>query len=255
MTSATTTTTTAARTLVEICLEDVGGAATASGGGADAIEVCAGLADGGTTPTLGFVRHCAAHALDMEVRVLVRVRPGDFVHSVEEVEVMVGDIEAVRDDLPSTTRLGFAIGTLRPDGAVDEDAVRRLVDAAGGAPVTFHKAFDVVPDKVAALRRLADLGVTRVLTAGGSGPAVDHLTVLAELVRRSPDGVRIAVGGGVRPGNVAAIVAETGATEVHLRAPGIVPPAVGAMAVDQVFGSRGVTSAAVVADVLAALGR
>jgi copper homeostasis protein len=240
-------------TLVEICLEDVGGARLAAAAGAEALEVCAGLSDGGTTPTLGFVRHCAAEAPGLDIRVLVRPRAGDFVHSPQEVEVMAADIEATRAGVEDTARLGFVIGTLEPDGSIDTDAVRRLVAACGDAPVTFHKAFDSVPDKPAALALLADLGVSRVLTAGGAGPAVDHLPLLSDLVRRGGEDVRIAVGGGVRPGNVARIVAETGAREVHLRAPGSVASAGVSAGYDN--GSRSVTSAAVLAEVMAALGR
>lgn len=223
--------------------------------GADAIEVCAGLSEGGTTPTTGFVRHCAERAPGLEVRVLVRARPGDFVHSAQEVEVMVADIEAARVQVPAATRLGFVVGTLTADGSVDAEAVRRLVAAAGDAPVTFHKAFDSVPDQVAALEQLADLGITRVLTSGGVGPAVDHLPVLADLVRRGGDEVVIAIGGGVRPGNVARIVADTGAREVHLRAPGRLRPAGRGRSVGYDDGSRSVTSASVVTAVMAALGR
>lgn len=240
-------------TLVEICLEDVGGAALAAAAGADALEVCAGLADGGTTPTLGFVRHCAAAAPGLEIRVLVRARPGDFVHSPEEVEVMVADIEAVRGALAGSARLGFVVGTLTPDGDVDAGAVRRLVAASGDAPVTFHKAFDSVPDQPSALALLADLGVSRVLTSGGPGPAIDHLPELADLVRRGGEDVRIAVGGGVRPANAARIVAETGAREVHLRAPGTVVAAGSSAGYDD--GRRSVTSAEVLAEVMSALGR
>ncbi len=242
-----------APTLVEICLEDVGGAAVAAAGGADALEVCAGLAEGGTTPTPGFVRHCAEEAAGLEIRVLVRVRAGDFVHSPQEVDVMAADIETTRSAVPAGTRLGFVLGTLGPDGNIDAAAVRRLVSACGNTPVTFHKAFDSVPDKPSALGVLRDLGVTRVLTSGGSGPAVDHLPMLADLVRRGGDDVRIAVGGGVRPGNAARIVAETGAREVHLRAPGSVRSSGISAGYDE--GTRTVTSAAVVADVMAALGR
>jgi len=240
-------------TLVEICLEDVGGARLAADAGADGLEVCAGLSDGGTTPTLGFVRHCAEAAPGLEIRVLVRPRAGDFVHSSEEVDVMVTDIEATRASVGASTRLGFVVGTLEPDGSIDAGAVRRLVAACGDAPVTFHKAFDSVPDKRSALALLADLGVTRVLTSGGAGPAVDHLPLLADLVRRGGKDVRITVGGGVRPGNVARVVAETGAREVHLRAPGSVASAGVSAGYDS--GSRSVTSAAVLADVMAALGR
>ena len=240
-------------TLVEICLEDVGGARTAAEAGADALEICAGLVEGGTTPTPGFVRHCVAEAPDLEARVLVRVRGGDFVHSPAEVDVMADDIEAVRAAVPATARLGFVIGTLRADGSIDADAVRRLVTACGDAPVSFHKAFDSVPDMPSALGLLADLGVTRVLTSGGPGPALDHLPVLADLVRRGGDAVRIAVGGGVRPANAARIVAETGAPEVHLRALGSVASAGLSAGYDD--GTRSVTSGVVVSEVLAALGR
>ncbi len=244
-----------ARTLVEICLEDVGGARVAAAAGADAVEVCAGLTQGGTTPTVGFVLHCAEQAPDLDVRVLVRARAGDFVHSRQEVAVMEADIAAVRAAVPTSVRLGFVIGTLSADGSIDADAVRRLVAACDDAPVSFHKAFDSVPDRVTALALLADLGITRVLTSGGGGPAVDHLPELAELVRRGGDDVRIAVGGGVRPDNVARVVAETGAREVHLRAVGRVPSLGAAWSVGYDDGTSSVTSAAVVADVVAALRR
>ncbi|PKH37731.1 copper homeostasis protein [Nocardioides alpinus] len=248
---------TSAPTLVEICLEDVGGAGVVAASGADAIEVCAGLGVGGTTPTPGCVRHCVEQAPGLEVRVLVRPRAGDFVHSSREVDVMVLDIEALRDTVPASARLGFVVGTLRADGGVDADAVRRLVAACGGAPVTFHKAFDSVPDQGSALALLADLGITRVLTSGRGGPAVEHLPLLADLVRRGGDDVRIAVGGGVRPGNVARIVAATGAREVHLRASQVQASAGGGGPVDHDHdrGTGSVTSAAVVAEVMAALGR
>ncbi|MCF6376206.1 copper homeostasis protein CutC [Nocardioides KLBMP 9356] len=240
-------------TLVEVCLEDVGGAAVAAAAGAEAVEVCAGLADGGTTPTIGFVLHCVAAAPDLEHRVLVRSRAGDFVHSPAEVEVMVADIEAVRAAVPAGTRVGFVVGTLLPDGHIAPDAVRRLVDAAGDAPVTFHKAFDSVPDMRSGLALLRDLGVSRVLTSGGPGPALEHLPVLAELVRLGGEDVRVAVGGGVRPANVARIVAESGTREVHLRAPGTVVPAGTSAGYDD--GRRSITGADVLAEVMTALGR
>lgn len=242
-----------ATTLVEICLEDVGGAALAADAGADALEVCAGLADGGTTPTLGFVRHCLEAAPDLEHRVLVRARSGDFSYTPAEVDVMVADIEAVRAAVPAGARIGFVVGALTPLGDVDAEAVRSLVAACGEAPVTFHKAFDSVRDQAVALSLLADLGVSRVLTSGGPGPAVEHLPELAELVRRGGEDVRIAVGGGVRPANVARIVEETGAREVHLRAPGEVASTGVSAGYDD--GRRSVTSAEVLAEVMAALGR
>ncbi len=127
-------------------------------------------------------------------------RGGDFVHSTPPRSTSWSPTSRLlRDAVPRGTRMGFVVGTLTPDGEVDAEVVRRLVAACGPAPVTFHKAFDSVPDQRAALALLRDLGVTRVLTSGGPGPAVDHLPALADLVRAAGDDVRVAVGGGVRP--------------------------------------------------------
>ena len=110
-----------------------------------------------------------------------------------------------------------------------------------------------MPDHPSALALLADLGVSRVLTSGGPGPAIDRLPELADLVRRGGEDVRIAVGGGVRPASAARIVAEAGAREVHLRAPGTVVAAGSSAGYDD--GRRSVTSAEVLAEVMSALGR
>lgn len=242
-------------TQVEICLEDVGGPAAARAGGAQRVELCAGLAEGGTTPSLGFVAHARAAAPELDVQVLVRPRPGDFVYSAAELDVMVADIEAVLalPCSPGAGVLGFTLGALTPAGTVDEEATARLVAACAGAPVTFHKAFDTVPDKLTALDRLAALGVAKVLTAGGPGPATDHLDLLADLVRRGGQDIAVVVGGGVRPANAAHVVLATGAREIHLRAPAEVRTGSSAGPSDYDAGTRTVTSTALVAAVVAAV--
>lgn len=240
-------------TQVEICLEDVGGPEAARAGGAQRVELCAGLVEGGTTPSLGFVAHARAAAPELDVQVLVRPRSGDFVYSAAELDVMVADIEAVLALAaagPGT--LGFTLGALTPDGTVDEGATARLVAACAGAPVTFHKAFDTVPDKRAALDVLAGLGVAKVLTAGGPGAATSHLDVLADLVDHAGPDLAVVVGGGVRPANAAEVVRATGAREIHLRAPAEVRTGSAAGPSDYDPGTRTVTSAALVAAVVAA---
>ena len=246
---------------VEVCVDDVGGTAAARRGGADRVELCASLSEGGTTPTLGFVRQAAAEAGPLGLQVLVRARGGDFVTSREELDVMLADVAATRAALDDDPRLGFTVGALTPDGGLDEAALAELVAACGPGPVVFHKAFDVAlaaahargEDGADLLARLAELGVSAVLTSGGDGPATDHLDALADLVRAAGERIRVVVGGGVRPGNVARIVSATGCREVHLRAPVTARSASTAPSAQYDSGARSVTSDRVVADLVGVL--
>lgn len=246
-------------TLVEICLDDLDGVAAAERGGADRIELCSALSEGGITPSLGTVAAALRQVTSMGINVLVRQRGGDFVFSEAEVSAMVDDIVAIRGlPNPSGVPLGFVIGALRPDGTIDVAATARMREACGDAPVTFHKAFDQTPDLPASLDDLIGLRVDRVLTSGGVATAADGAEKLAELVVRSRGRVTILAGGGVRPANVAELVLRTGVTEVHLRASEARPSAsraAGGQATVYDSGFRMVTSAAVVASVVAELER
>jgi copper homeostasis protein len=158
--------------LVEICLEDIEGAFVAQTRGADRIELCAGLAQGGVTPGIGTVMTVLAGVRRLGVQVLIRPRGGDFVYSRSELDAMCADIGAVRGlGSPDGVAVGFVIGALTPQGTVDREACKRLLEVCEGAPVTFHKAFDATADIVEALDELVGLGVRRVLTSGGRATA------------------------------------------------------------------------------------
>lgn len=242
-------------TLVEICLEDIEGAFAAESCGADRIELCAGLAQGGITPGIGTVGTVLARVRHIGVQVLIRPRGGDFVYSRFELDAMCADIRAVRDlGSPDGVTVGFAIGALTPQGTIDRLAVKQLLVACEGAPATFHKAFDATTNLVATLDELAELGVGRVLTSGGRATALDGASRLARLVERAAGRIEILAGGGVRPGNVVELVARTGVREVHLRAPVDLPSAARFRnpELDYDRGSRTVTSGALVKDVVLA---
>ena len=209
---------------LELAVQDLAGARIASDVGARRVEVCSALgACGGLTPSAALIEAAidaaavvpeSAGAPLLEVHVLVRPRPGGFVLSPDERDLMVREtvlsVDAGAD--------AVVVGALRPDGTVDDDAVRALVAAAGDAEVTFHRAIDAVPDPLAALDVLADLGVTRVLTSGGSERARDGLSLLAKLAAHSEElGVEIMAGGGVLPADVATLAA-TGIDAIHLSA-------------------------------------
>jgi copper homeostasis protein len=228
-------------TLVEICVEDVAGARIAEVCGADRVELCADLLEGGTTPSIGMVGTTLAMVSRIGVQVLIRPRGGDFVYDFDEVATMLADIEAIRR-LPATVPVGFVINALTPTGLVDEAVTGQLVEACGDSPITFSRAFDEARDQRAALDVLVRLGVHRVLTGGGRGPAAEHHDELRELVRDAGTRLTVLAAGGVRAPNVVALVEQTGVPEVHLRAPA-----------EPGEGSR--TSAAGVTAVLAALGR
>lgn len=200
------------RVLIEACVEDLASAAAAEEGGAGRIELCAALDQGGLTPGDPLIAACLDR-VSLPVVVMVRSRPGGFVleegelgHAVAEVRHVVG-----------LGASGIVFGALTREGLVDEQAVEAVVDAAGGVPVTFHRAFDQIADQAAALERLVRLGVERVLTSGGAASAWDGVGRLAALVGQAGGRIGVLVGGSVRAHNAAALVARTGALELHSR--------------------------------------
>lgn len=198
--------------LVEACIDSVASAAAAERGGAARLELCASLADGGTTPSAGMLAAVKA-ASRVPVVAIVRPRGGSFVHSAVEIGVMRLDIEAMR----LLGADGVAVGVLTGDGDIDTGQLRGLLDAAGGMPVTFHHAFDLVGDREQALDTLIQLGVARVLTSGGAPTALKGAAHIAALVRRARGRIEVIAGGGVREEHVRELVHRSGVSAVHVR--------------------------------------
>lgn len=204
---------------VEICVDDLAGALAAEAEGADRIELCSALSEGGLTPSYGLVQAVLGRVRRIGVRIMIRPRGGNYVFSSEEVEVMLADIAAFRTlpKAPGVT-IGFVCGALTAAGAVDARAMGRLKAACGGTPMTFHKAFDAARDLPAALDTLLGLGIRSVLTSGGKPTAEAGAEVLAGLVAQAAGRVALIAGGSVRAGNVRALLERTGVPDVHLRA-------------------------------------
>ena len=201
------------RALVEVAVDSVGSAVAAQAGGASRLELCAGLLEGGTTPSAGLIAACREHVA-IPVFVLVRPRSGDFVYDEAELEVMRRDIAVARDLGVD----GVVIGALRPDGAVDLERTGALVEAARPLDVTFHRAFDFTRDAAEALAAVASLGIDRILTSGRAATAFDGIQTLAEVVGAAGTRPAIVAAGGITEDNVARIVHGTGVREVHVRA-------------------------------------
>lgn len=198
--------------LVEGCVDTVASAIAAERGGARRVELCAALHDGGTTPSAGMIAATKA-AVSIPVFVMIRPRGGGFVYSDAERDVMRRDVFVARE----LGADGVVIGALRRDGTIDVEIVRMLVSAAGGLPVTFHRAFDLTPDLAASLEVLAGAAVQRVLTSGGAPDAAEGAQVLGDLVRQAGTRIVVMAGGGVRAENVQPLVSLSGVHEVHVR--------------------------------------
>lgn len=200
------------RPALEIAVQDPDGAAAAMAAGADRLELCTGLSTGGLTPSIGLVRAAVAAAGPGRVHVLVRPREGGFVYTQAEVDVMVGDVQA----LAATPGVGgVVIGALLHGGALDVEATARMVAAAGELDVTFHRAIDVCPNPLELLDGLIELGVSRVLTSGGAARSIDGLATITALAARAGDRLVVQAGGGVRAEDIPAL-ANAGAGAVHL---------------------------------------
>ena len=164
----------------EICANSVASCIAAQEGGADRVELCAGIPEGGTTPSYGMIRN-ARQAISIGLNVIIRPRGGDFLYTEEEITEMVYDIEAAR----SLGADGLVFGCLTPEGNVDKKLMKRLMDAAGNIPVTFHRAFDHCRDPFKALEDIIELGCVRILTSGCRPTAFEGVELLAQLVEKA----------------------------------------------------------------------
>lgn len=199
--------------ILEICAGSVESAIAARDGGAQRIELCAALEVGGVTPSAGLIAE-ARKVEGLTLNVIIRPRGGDFLYDSHEVACMEEDIRTCR-------RLGadgVVIGALTAEGDIDTAACRRLIEAADGMSITFHRAFDMCRDPRKALEELIALGCHRVLTSGQLPTAEAGIPQLKELVQQADGRIIIMPGCGVNSGNAARILNSTGATEIHASA-------------------------------------
>ena len=198
---------------IEVCVDSVESALGAQAGGADRVELCDNLLEGGTTPSAGAIAIARAN-LSIKLQVIIRPRGGDFCYSDIEFDIMRHDV-AVARELGAD---GVVIGILTPDGDVDKARTAELIALARPMSVTFHRAFDMTRDPYAALEDLVALGVDRILTSGQEPSVIEGLDLIAELVQRAGGRVIIMPGGGTER-NVAKVVARSGVREVHVIGP------------------------------------
>lgn len=203
---------------LEIATGDPAGIQAAIYGGADRVELCAGLSEGGITPSIASIRYSSKL---IPTYILVRPRSGDFVYSEDEIALMEDDIR----ESATAGAQGIVVGALTPEGEVDKEACRRLLAAAEGLDTTFHRAFDRAADPFRALEDIIDLGFKRILTSGQASSAYEGRELIAKLKKQAGERIIIMAGAGVNPDNAAETLAESGADEIHASARGAIPSA------------------------------
>ena len=194
---------------IEVCCASVDDAVRAFQAGIDRIELNSALFAGGLTPSLGTLIE-ARKRTDFPIICMLRPRAGGFAYSQLEFESMLTDLRALKNAGAD----GFAVGCLCPNGALDEERMARLIEAAGEKELVFHRAFDAMPsDPIETLKSLKRLGFKRVLTSGRKASASEGIPLIKEMIEAQV--IKILPAGGIRPQNVAKLVSETACDQVH----------------------------------------
>jgi len=198
--------------ILEVCVDSVCNALTAQSAGAQRIEFCANLSEGGTTPSPAQIE-IARKQLHIQLYVIIRPRGGDFLYNNTEFEIMKSDIHFCGKSGCD----GVVIGMLYPDGTIDQERAGELVRIAHqyAMGVTFHRAFDRCVDLFQAMETCIELGCERILTSGGYDTVIEGAEVIRMLIEKAGDRIIIMPGSGVTPENTGDLLRKTGAKELH----------------------------------------
>ena len=197
--------------ILEVCVDSLASAKAAMAGGADRLELCSALAVGGLSPYGELLEQIKA-TCPLPVRCLMRPRPGDFLYTEDEIQLMCAQIRHLR----AAGADGFVVGALTPEGALDSRAMEQLLDACGDKPVTLHRCIDVAADPARVYRAAAALGLDTVLTSGAAASCREGKATLASLLalREELNGPEVLIGAGVN----AAVIRELRAALPEARA-------------------------------------
>jgi copper homeostasis protein len=199
--------------IFEVCVDSVAGVRAAKAAGADRVELCADLLEGGITPSCGMIRQ-AKTIVGIDLNVMIRPRGGDFLFDDDEFAAMRSDIEIAKAEGAD----GVVIGLLTAAGEVDVARTRELISLARPLSTTFHRAFDMTPEPFRAIEMLVELGVDRVLTSGQEASVLDGLPLIVELIERAGNRIVVMPGGGISKRNVDRVVAAAKPREIHFAA-------------------------------------
>ncbi|HUX95618.1 MAG TPA: copper homeostasis protein CutC [Bacteroidales bacterium] len=196
---------------LEICIDSIESALNAQIAGADRVELCDNLLEGGTTPSYGTIIS-ARNNMDIGLHVIIRPRGGDFLYSDDEYDIMRRDIDICGESGVD----GVVIGILTHDGLIDVERTAKLVEYATPMSVTFHRAYDMCADPLKGLEDIIDTGADRLLTSGQKNKTVDGVELIRKLINIASGRIIIMPGGGIDDLNIASVAKLSGASEFHL---------------------------------------
>ncbi len=196
--------------IIEIATTDFTTTRSAVEGGANRIELCSALSEGGLTPSYGLIKQCRK-AFDVALFPIIRPKAGDFIYTDEEFELMKQDVLLAKQSGCE----GVVIGLLTKDGNIDLTRTAKLIELAYPLEVTFHRAFDRCKEPFKAMEELVQIGCQRILTSGQKKTAPEGVEMIAELIKKADDRIIIMPGSGVRKENIKMIADKTGAVEFH----------------------------------------
>ncbi|KYP14755.1 copper homeostasis protein CutC [Flavihumibacter sp. CACIAM 22H1] len=197
-------------TLLEVIAFDINSCRLIEEAGGGRIELCANPLEGGTTVSYGMLK-AAREAVEIPIFPIIRPRGGDFLYTEEEFAVMKSDVLVAKE----IGMNGVVFGFLKPDGTVDYERTARLVELAYPMDVTFHRAFDHVPDKLEALEHIIKAGCQRILSSGGASTVLEGISTLLACIKAAKDRIILLPGSGIRSGNIGRLKALTGLEEFH----------------------------------------
>ncbi len=197
--------------ILECCVDSVESALQAEKGGADRLELCSNLVIGGTTPTLALFRQIREHT-DIRIHVLLRPRFGDFLYTKHELQIIAKEIDIFR----KAGAEGIAIGCLNPDGSLNCEAMRFLINQAGQMSITLHRAFDMSKDPFQTLEFAKGLGIHTILTSGCQASCIHAVDLLRQLDEKSNGQITIMAGAGVQESSIKILREQTNLTAFHM---------------------------------------
>lgn len=198
---------------LEICVDSVDSCINAEKGGADRVELCGNMFEGGTTPSFG-VLSIAREKVNIPIYAMVRPRGGDFCYSDIEFEIMKREVIMMRDlDID-----GIVFGILKPDGKVDKKRSEEILKIWGSNKATFHRAFDVTDNLFEALEDVISLGFERVLTSGKEANVMSGIINLKSIIEKAKERIIVMPGSGINERNIKYIIETLNAKEYHMQA-------------------------------------
>ena len=195
---------------IEIATTDYTTTEQAVKGGADRIELCAALSEGGLTPSFGLIKQCR-EKFSLPIFPIIRPRGGDFLYGDAEFEIITKDVLLCKQ----LNCDGIVVGFLKKDGTIDRKKTELIVKLAYPMEVTFHRAFDRCKDPLESLEVIIEAGCQRILTSGQQLKAIDGLELIKQLIVAADNRIIIMPGSGIKLDNVRTIAEATGAVEFH----------------------------------------